>query len=132
LRNSRIATLSWAPDWTPLFIRTEMDGFVNDIETDRRRGLHARASDGRGEPAAASYQEEELMAKRVLRPPNLTFLPRPEYPYSPGSTGGGLVYTAGQVAWDDNGELVGSGNPAAQTRQVLANVLSVLREAVPR
>jgi 2-iminobutanoate/2-iminopropanoate deaminase len=68
------------------------------------------------------------MAKRVLRPPNLTFLPKPEYPYSPGSTGGALVYTSGQVAWDDRGELVGLGDPAAQTRQVLSNVESVLRE----
>ena len=105
-----------------------MDGFVNDIETDRRRGHRARDSDEHDEPAAASNHEEELIAKRVLRPPNLTFLPRPEYPYSPGTTGGGLVYTAGQVAWDDNGELVGRGDPAAQTRQVLANVQSVLRE----
>jgi reactive intermediate/imine deaminase len=67
------------------------------------------------------------MPKRVLRPPNLSFLPKPEYPYSPGSTGGGLVYTSGQVAWDDHGELVGLGDPTAQTRQVLANVESVLR-----
>ena len=69
------------------------------------------------------------MPKRVLRPPNLAFLPRPEYPYSPGTTGGGLVYTSGQVAWDEHGELVGRGDPTAQTRQVLANVESVLREA---
>jgi reactive intermediate/imine deaminase len=68
------------------------------------------------------------MPKRVLRPPNLTFLPRPEYPYSPGSTAGGLVYTSGQVAWDDQGRLVGRGDPTAQTRQVLSNVESVLRE----
>jgi 2-iminobutanoate/2-iminopropanoate deaminase len=68
------------------------------------------------------------MAKRVLQPPNLSFLPKPEYPYSPGSAGGGLVYTSGQVAWDDQGNLVGLGDPAAQTRQVLTNVESVLRE----
>ena len=68
------------------------------------------------------------MAKRVLQPPNLSFLPKPEYPYSPGSAGGGLVYTSGQVAWDDQGNLVGLGDPAAQTRQVLINVESVLRE----
>jgi 2-iminobutanoate/2-iminopropanoate deaminase len=68
------------------------------------------------------------MAKRVLRPANLTFLPRPEYPYSPGSTGGGMVYTSGQVAWNDQGQLVGHGDPSAQTRQVLSNVESVLRE----
>jgi reactive intermediate/imine deaminase len=69
------------------------------------------------------------MAKQVLRPPNLSFLPRPEYPYSPGTSGGGLVYTSGQVAWDEHGKLVGLGDPAAQTRQVLSNVESVLREA---
>ena len=49
------------------------------------------------------------MAKRALQPPNLTFLPKPEYPYSPGSTAGGFVYTSGQVAWDDHGQLVGLG-----------------------
>jgi enamine deaminase RidA (YjgF/YER057c/UK114 family) len=31
------------------------------------------------------------------------------------------------VAWDDDGKLVGLGDPTAQTRQVLANVESVLR-----
>lgn len=69
------------------------------------------------------------MSKRVLRPPNLDFLPRPEYPYSPGTTGGGLVYTSGQVAWNDRAELVGPGDATAQTRQVLTNVRSVLAEA---
>jgi reactive intermediate/imine deaminase len=68
------------------------------------------------------------MPKRALRPANLTFLPKPEYPYSPGTTAGSLVYTSGQVAWDDHGELVGLGDPTAQTRQVLSNVESVLRE----
>ena len=68
------------------------------------------------------------MPKRALRPANLTFLPRPEYPYSPGTTAGSFVYTSGQVAWDDEGELVGLGDPTAQTRQVLSNVESVLRE----
>ncbi len=68
------------------------------------------------------------MPKRVLRPVNLTFLPKREYPYSPGCAAGGLVYTSGQVAWDDNGELVGLGDPTVQTRQVLSNVESVLRE----
>lgn len=68
------------------------------------------------------------MAKHVLRPANLGFLPKPEYPYSPGTRGGGLLYTSGQVAWNDQGELVGRGDAAAQTRQVLSNVESVLRE----
>jgi 2-iminobutanoate/2-iminopropanoate deaminase len=68
------------------------------------------------------------MSKRTLRPANLTFLPRPEYPYSPGTAAGSLVYTSGQVAWDEHGRLVGLGDATAQTRQVLSNVESVLRE----
>jgi reactive intermediate/imine deaminase len=68
------------------------------------------------------------MPKQVLRPPNLSFQPRPAYPYSPGTRGGRLVYTAGQVAWNERAELVGIGDPRAQTRQVLANVESILRE----
>ena len=68
------------------------------------------------------------MPKQVLRPIILSFQPRPEYPYSPGTRGGRLVYTAGQVAWNERAELVGAGDARAQTRQVLANVESVLRE----
>src|SRR4029077_10588185 len=68
------------------------------------------------------------MPKQTLRPTNLSFQPRPEYPYSPGTKGGRLVYTAGQVAWNERAELVGIGDARAQTRQVLANVESILRE----
>jgi reactive intermediate/imine deaminase len=66
------------------------------------------------------------MAKHVIRPENLTFLPQRAYPYSPGTRGGGLVYTSGQVAWDAEQKIVGVGDPAAQTRQVLSNVTSIL------
>ena len=38
-------------------------------------------------------------------------------------------FTAGQVAWDDTGRVVGIGDVAAQTRQVLSNIVSILREA---
>ena len=69
------------------------------------------------------------MPKRVLRPENLSFQPRPSYPYSPGARGGDYVYTAGQVAWNDKGEIVGIGDVRAQTRQVLSNIESILREA---
>lgn len=68
------------------------------------------------------------MPKRVLRPKNLSFQPRPTYPYSPGTRGGDYVFTAGQVAWNEKGEIVGIGDVRAQTRQVLSNVASVLRE----
>jgi reactive intermediate/imine deaminase len=71
---------------------------------------------------------EDVMPKQVLRPPNLSFQPRPEYPYSPGTRGGRLVYTAGQVAWNERAELVGVGDVRAQTRQVLANIESILRD----
>ena len=69
------------------------------------------------------------MPKQVLRPRNLSFQPRPTYPYSPGMRGGDYVYTAGQVAWSDKGEIVGIGDVRAQTRQVLSNIASILREA---
>jgi reactive intermediate/imine deaminase len=68
------------------------------------------------------------MAKQVLRPKNLSFQPRPTYPYSPGTKAGRLVITAGQVAWDENGNVIGSGDVRAQTRQVLRNIESILAE----
>jgi 2-iminobutanoate/2-iminopropanoate deaminase len=69
------------------------------------------------------------MSKQVLRPKNLMFQPRPSFPYSPGAAAGGWVFTAGQVAWDDKGEIVGIGDVQAQTRQVLSNIASILAEA---
>ena len=69
------------------------------------------------------------MPKTVLRPKNLLFQPRPTYPYSPGATAAGWVFTAGQVAWDSTGTLVGIGDVRTQTRQVLANIASILAEA---
>ena len=68
------------------------------------------------------------MPKQTLRPQSLDFQPRPAYPCSPGAKGGGLVFTAGQVAWDETGEVTGVGDVAAQTRQTLKNVVAVLQE----
>ena len=68
------------------------------------------------------------MPKQVLRPKNLSFQPRPTYPYSPGAKGGNYVFTAGQVGWNDKGQLVGIGDVRAQTRQVLKNIESILAE----
>ena len=42
---------------------------------------------------------------------------------------GGVIYTSGLVALDHHGNLVGAGDPAAQTRQVFANLQEVLAEA---
>lgn len=68
------------------------------------------------------------MSRITLTPKSLGFMPRPGYPYSPGARGGNLVFTAGQVAWDENGNLVGLGDVRKQTAQVLKNVESVLIE----
>ena len=39
-----------------------------------------------------------------------------------------MVFTAGQVAWDETGEVAGVGDVAAQTQQTLKNVVAVLHE----
>jgi len=68
------------------------------------------------------------MPKKVLRPKNLSFQPRPTYPYSPGASAAGWIFTAGQVAWNDKGKLVGRGDVRIQTRQVLGNINSILKK----
>ncbi len=44
-------------------------------------------------------------------------------------TGGELLFVSGQLAKDENSELVGKGDVAAQTRQVLENIKKVLDQA---
>tara|TARA_B100000787_G_scaffold143293_1_gene112844 strand:- start:279 stop:674 length:396 start_codon:yes stop_codon:yes gene_type:complete len=68
------------------------------------------------------------MPKAILRPKNLEFQPRPTYPYSPGARGGDMIFTAGQVAWDNTGKVIGLDDVRAQTIQTLANVVAVLKE----
>ncbi|AWF81653.1 pyrimidine utilization protein C [Microbulbifer sp. A4B17] len=68
------------------------------------------------------------MPRKILKPEQLKFQPRPTYPYSPGTRGGDMVYTAGQVAWGSDGNIVGVGDIEAQTRQALNNVRAVLKE----
>ena len=57
--------------------------------------------------------------------------PSPIGAYSAGMSvnAGRLVYVAGQVALDRDGNLVGAGDVAAQTKQVLANIGHVLAAA---
>jgi 2-iminobutanoate/2-iminopropanoate deaminase len=69
------------------------------------------------------------MPRTTIRPASLSFQPRPSYPYSPAAMHGGILCTAGQVAWNSEGELVGHGDIRAQTQQTLRNVEAVLREA---
>ena len=57
--------------------------------------------------------------------------PRPLGAYSVGMSvnAGRLVYVAGQVALDSEGNLMGPGDAAAQTKQVLANIGHILAAA---
>ena len=57
--------------------------------------------------------------------------PKPLGAYSAGMTAnaGRLLYVAGQVGVDVNGELVGPGDAAAQTQQVLENIGQILAAA---
>ena len=50
------------------------------------------------------------MPKTTLRPTTLSFQPRPTFPYSPGTKGGQMIFTAGQVAWNEKGEVTGQGD----------------------
>ncbi|MFZ5670023.1 MAG: RidA family protein [Pseudomonadota bacterium] len=51
---------------------------------------------------------------------------RPGAGYSQGVAAGGAIYVAGQVSIDADGQIVGAGDIAAQTRQTLENVRQVL------
>ncbi len=53
------------------------------------------------------------MPKQILCPANLSFQPRREYPYSPGTRSGHLIYTAGQVAWKAAASGFSRSNPAS-------------------
>ena len=55
--------------------------------------------------------------------------PPPLAPYSPGYKSGGFVCTAGMLALDASGNLVGEGDAGAQTRQVMENIKEILEEA---
>jgi len=55
--------------------------------------------------------------------------PREGLPYMPGTKRGDFVFVSGQVAWDESGNVVGEGDIAAQTCQVLSNVRGVLNQA---
>jgi reactive intermediate/imine deaminase len=69
------------------------------------------------------------MPRKTITPASLDFQPRPTYPYSPGAMAGGLVFTAGQVAWDETGNVTAVGDVRGQTVQTLKNVVAVLTEA---
>ena len=49
--------------------------------------------------------------------------------YSQGIKAGNLIFVAGQVGVDAHGKPTGDGGMAAQTRQTIANLAAVLRDA---
>ena len=66
------------------------------------------------------------MPKQVLQPKSL---PVAKPAYSPGIRKGNLVFTAGMIPQDEQGNLVGEDDIAAQTEQCLMNMQAVLAEA---
>jgi 2-iminobutanoate/2-iminopropanoate deaminase len=65
------------------------------------------------------------MARTFIHPEGAA---KPAVPLSPGVRKGNILQIAGQVAFNSQGEVVGT-TVAEQTRQVLANVKSVLEAA---
>ena len=65
------------------------------------------------------------MPRTALQPDGMA---KPNPPYSPVVVSGDTVYTAGQVAYDAEGNLV-EGGIAEQTRRVLENVRACLEAA---
>jgi len=55
--------------------------------------------------------------------------PAPIGPYSQAVKAGNTVYVSGQIPLDAGGQLVGEGDVAAQTHQVLRNLTAVLAAA---
>jgi enamine deaminase RidA (YjgF/YER057c/UK114 family) len=69
-----------------------------------------------------------MRAERI-NPPTLYNSVQYGFSHAVRQRGGDTLYLAGQVAWDKEGKLVGAGDLAAQTRQALANIRSVLAAA---
>jgi aminoacrylate peracid reductase len=66
------------------------------------------------------------MSGHVVTPEGV---PPPLAPYSPGIKAGKHLYTSGMLALDNAGQLVGDGDAAVQTRQVLENIRGIVEAA---
>ena len=66
------------------------------------------------------------MPRRLLSPPTLN---RSTYSHAAAVEGGTLIVTAGEVAFDVDGKVVGVGDIEAQTHQVYKNLREALRAA---
>lgn len=69
------------------------------------------------------------MRSEKVNPPDLYDSVGYGFSHAARQRSGSVLHLAGQVAWDKNGKLVGPGDLAAQTRQALANIRTVLAAA---
>jgi enamine deaminase RidA (YjgF/YER057c/UK114 family) len=69
------------------------------------------------------------MTSKRINPSGLYDSVRYGFSHATLSEGGRTLHLAGQVAWDADCNVVGTGDLAAQTRQALANLKAVLAEA---
>ncbi len=77
--------------------------------------------------ASISTTEFAMSARRTVSTPDA---PAAIGPYSQAIVHGGVVYTAGQIALDPvTGQMVGGGDAAAETEQVMKNLAAVLKAA---
>jgi enamine deaminase RidA (YjgF/YER057c/UK114 family) len=67
------------------------------------------------------------MRKRAFNPPTLST--PVGYSQIVEVSGGTTVHIAGQVAWDETGQLIGEGNFEVQARQVFSNLVIALEAA---
>ncbi len=66
---------------------------------------------------------------RTILTPTGVAPPAGKYSHAAQVDGGKLLFVAGQIATDTNGDLVGAGDAGAQTRQVFENLRAVLKGA---
>ena len=72
-------------------------------------------------------KERKLMTAKAI---TTSAAPAPVGPYNQAVLAGGWLYCSGQIPLDPaTGEMVGGGDVAAETRQVLKNLVAVLKEA---
>ncbi|MEM7466599.1 MAG: RidA family protein [Pseudomonadota bacterium] len=84
-----------------------------------RTGSHAvkTASGNLGEPVMSINKDVRRFG-----------VPWEDYPYVQANRVGNILYLSGQIAHDENGDLVGIGDMAAQMRAAYANIARLLKE----
>jgi reactive intermediate/imine deaminase len=73
----------------------------------------------------AIFIKEVLMEIEIISPSDV-FDTRKKYGYGQAVRVGNTIYLAGQVAWDETGNVVGKGDIVAQIRQIYENIRRIL------